>query len=495
MSCASSSIARKQDSHAATRGLPRLVLFFSLSSTEIPGSMDGSNWESEHRASILDDPPVYGRAVILPHAESEKLGNMQSAELEYSTNIWLAEYEKVTFVPLQKNDGYILGTTEVNGITHPAILDPRKHFHIQGVTQRYDEQLTKSGFETEKYQTPKSESGPSASYPELGVDEGSTSNSLAATTADNDIDQMIRVLRNHKGTNKSGKQCNLAYDDVCNLVNKAVEALKTQPTLLRLEAPIRIVGDVHGQYQDLLQIFEKGGDPSESTPYLFLGDYVDRGKNGVETICLLLAYKVKYPSTFHLLRGNHEAAEINRIYGFYDACKIHPANKGSGGGPGLWKEFNKVFGYLPLAAVVSDKIFCAHAGLSPQMTNVDKIDSVTRPLSVPDEGLVCDLLWSDPESDKGGWADNDRGISYTFGEDVVRTFCETNDFDLIVRAHQVVEDGYEFFADKSLLTVFSAPKYMGETDNDGAFIEVYEDLNVKFHSLFATREKVRIHPW
>lgn len=192
-----------------------------------------------------------------------------------------------------------------------------------------------------------------------------------------------------------------------------------------------------------------------------LRDYVDRGKNGLECICMLLAYKIKYPENFFLLRGNHECASINRIYGFYDECKRRYNIK-------MWKKFQDVFNVLPFAAIVDEKIFCIHAGLSPDLNSPDQIKRIMRPTDVPDAGLLCDLLWSDPEADIAGWAENDRGVSYTFGADVVSKFLVKHDFDLIVRAHQVVEDGYEFFADRQLVTIFSAPNYCGEFDNAGA---------------------------
>jgi len=205
-------------------------------------------------------------------------------------------------------------------------------------------------------------------------------------------------------------------------------------------------------------------------------DFVDRGKNGLECICLLLAYKIKYPENFFLLRGNHECASINRIYGFYDECKRRYNIK-------LWKKFQEVFNVLPIAAVVDEKIFCVHAGLSPDLQSMKQIQDIMRPTDVPDAGLLCDLMWSDPDADITGWAENDRGVSYTFGADVVGKFLQKHDFDLVVRAHQVVEDGYEFFADRQLVTIFTAPNYCGEFDNAGAVMAVDESLMCSFRIL------------
>ena len=155
------------------------------------------------------------------------------------------------------------------------------------------------------------------------------------------------------------------------------------------EAPLKICGDIHGQYYDLLRLFEYGGFPPESN-YLFLGDYVDRGKQSLETIiCLLLAYKIKYPENFFMLRDNHECASINRIYGFYDECKRRYNIK-------LWKTFTDCFNCLPIAAIIDEKIFCCHGGLSPDLQSMEQIRRIMRPTDVPDQGLLCDLLWSDP---------------------------------------------------------------------------------------------------
>ena len=135
---------------------------------------------------------------------------------------------------------------------------------------------------------------------------------------------------------------------------------------------------MHGQFYDLLRIFEHGGYPPEAN-YLFLGDYVDRGKQSIESICLLLAFKIKYPENFFLLRGNHECASINRVYGFYDECKRRYNIK-------LWKIFCDCFNCLPICALVEDKIICMHGGLSPELNHLDQIRKIVRPTDVPEEG-------------------------------------------------------------------------------------------------------------
>jgi len=299
-------------------------------------------------------------------------------------------------------------------------------------------------------------------------------------SSDFDIDVIISKLLEVKNC-KPGKQVNLSEQEVRNLCLKSREVFMQQPILLELEAPLKICGDIHGQYFDLLRLFEYGGYPPDSN-YLFLGDYVDRGKQSLETVCLLLAYKVKYPENFFLLRGNHECASINRIYGFYDECKRRYSIK-------LWKTFTDCFNTLPIVALIDDKILCMHGGLSPELSNLEQIVRISRPVDVPDTGLLCDLLWSDPEKGIRGWGDNERGVSFTFGTEIVENFLRKHDIDLVCRAHQVVEDGYEFFAKRQLVTIFSAPNYCGEFDNSGALMSVDESLMCSFQILRPVENK------
>ncbi|KAH7287499.1 hypothetical protein KP509_32G058700 [Ceratopteris richardii] len=298
------------------------------------------------------------------------------------------------------------------------------------------------------------------------------------------VDDIVARLLEVRNS-RPGKQVQLFENEIRQLCSTSKTIFMRQPNLLELEAPIKICGDVHGQYSDLLRLFEYGGFPPQAN-YLFLGDYVDRGKQSLETICLLLAFKIKYPENFFLLRGNHECASINRIYGFYDECKRRFNVR-------LWKLFTECFNALLVAAVIvgiiDEKILCMHGGLSPELRNLDQIKNINRPTDVPEQGLLCDLLWSDPDREITGWGDNDRGVSYTFGTDIVVDFLETHDLDLICRAHQVVEEGYEFFAERRLVTIFSAPNYCGEFDNAGAMMSIDESLMCSFQILKPAEKK------
>jgi len=295
-----------------------------------------------------------------------------------------------------------------------------------------------------------------------------------ALESDLEVDKIISSLIEVR-TAKPGTEVKLEEEQIRDLCHKARDIFVQQPVFLELEAPLKIVGDVHGQYYDLLRLLEYGGFPPAAN-YLFLGDYVDRGRQSIETICLLLAYKVRYPENFFLLRGNHECSSINRIYGFFDECKRRYSVK-------LWKTFTECFNWLPVTAMIDEKILCMHGGLSPKLKTFDNIKSIKRPTDVPEKGLLCDLLWSDPEKEIRGWGPNERGVSWTFGPDVVTKFLKKHNLDLICRAHQVVEDGYEFFARRQLVTLFSAPNYCGEFDNAGAMMTVDETLMCSFQML------------
>ena len=278
----------------------------------------------------------------------------------------------------------------------------------------------------------------------------------------------------------------LTQEEIKFLCTKSLEIFMEEPVLLEVSAPVNICGDTHGQYNDLLRLFEFGGRPPK-TNYLFLGDYVDRGKNSVETMGLLLAYKIKYPNNFFLLRGNHESELINHVYGLYDECRRRYNLK-------VYKLFSDCFNWLPISAIVDDKILCMHGGISPDLTSLDKIRKIVRPTEVPDKGLLCDLLWSDPDKMANGWGGNERGVSVTFNENIVNKMIEDLDIDLICRAHQVVEKGYEFFADKKLVTVFSAPNYCNQFDNAGAMMLVDENLMCGFKILIPRIKNIRLNP-
>jgi serine/threonine-protein phosphatase 4 catalytic subunit len=245
----------------------------------------------------------------------------------------------------------------------------------------------------------------------------------------------------------------------------------------------QICGDIHGQFYDLVELFKVGGECPDKN-YLFLGDFVDRGYYSVETFLLLLALKVRYPDRITLIRGNHESRQITQVYGFYDEClrKYGSVN--------VWRYCTEIFDYLSLSAIIEDKIFTVHGGLSPSINTLDQIRVIDRKQEVPHDGAMCDLMWSDPE-EIDGWGLSPRGAGYLFGGDIVSMFNERNDLDLIARAHQLVMEGHRSMFSDALVTVWSAPNYCYRCGNVAAILELDENLERSFKIFDAAPQEAR----
>lgn len=279
-------------------------------------------------------------------------------------------------------------------------------------------------------------------------------------------------------------------EHIIALAEECQRVLEEQPMVLRVDAPIKVFGDIHGQYQDLMRFFDLWGIPNdngdiESYDYLFLGDYVDRGNHSLETICLLMALKVKFPDKIHLLRGNHEDKWINNAFGFAEECGNRLGEEPSDP-DSVFSKINDMFDWLPLAAVIEDKIVCLHGGIGSTLVSLDQIEAIQRPLEVIHEvstleqQLVVDILWSDPtDSDQELGIQpnfirdpNGTGNIVKFGPDRVKLFLENNKVKFILRAHECVMDGFERFAGGQLFTVFSATDYCGRHKNAGAMLQI-----------------------
>jgi len=268
-------------------------------------------------------------------------------------------------------------------------------------------------------------------------------------------------------------KCELITEkQVKDLCNKAREILIEESNVQCVDSPVTICGDIHGQFYDLVELFKVGGKCPE-TNYLFMGDFVDRGFYSVETFLLMLALKVRYPDRITLIRGNHESRQITQVYGFYDEClrKYNSVN--------VWRYCCEIFDYLSLSAVIDDKLFCVHGGLSPSINTLDQIRTIDRKQEVPHDGAMCDLLWSDPE-EIDGWGLSPRGAGFLFGGDVVQNFNSANGLELIARAHQLVMEGYKLMFNDSIVTVWSAPNYCYRCGNVAAILEVDENLNKNY---------------
>ncbi|KAI9898482.1 hypothetical protein N3K66_006842 [Trichothecium roseum] len=269
------------------------------------------------------------------------------------------------------------------------------------------------------------------------------------------------------------------------IIKKGTEILHAEPNLLEMDAPITVCGDVHGQYYDLMKLFEVGGDPSE-TRYLFLGDYVDRGYFSIECVLYLWCLKIHYPQTLWLLRGNHECRHLTDYFTFKLECK-HKYSEA------VYDACMESFCSLPLAAVMNKQFLCIHGGLSPELHTLDDLRNIDRFREPPTQGIMCDILWADPLEDFGQEKSNDyflhnhvRGCSYFFSYPAACNFLEKNNLLSIIRAHEAQDAGYRMYRKTrttgfpSVMTIFSAPNYLDVYNNKAAVLK-YENnvMNIR----------------
>ncbi|KAL0477791.1 hypothetical protein AKO1_002599 [Acrasis kona] len=277
----------------------------------------------------------------------------------------------------------------------------------------------------------------------------------------------------------------LTEHEVKYICEKVRELLLEEANVQNIKSPVTIVGDVHGQFYDVKEMFRIGGKIPD-TNYLFLGNYVDRGGYSVETISLLTCYKLRYRGRITMLRGNHESRQITQIYGFYTECMKKYGNVN------VWKHFTGMFDYLTVAALIDGTVFCVHGGLSPAITTLDQIRVLERFKDVPAEGALTDLLWSDPDPTREtGCNLSHRGAGFAFGKDVVDRFLHNNNISLIVRSNQLCMDGYQSLWNDTFITVWSAPNYCYRCGNLGTIMEIDDKLNRFFNTYEAAPKSHR----
>ncbi|MCQ2820034.1 MAG: metallophosphoesterase, partial [archaeon] len=315
------------------------------------------------------------------------------------------------------------------------------------------------------------------------------------------------LLRPQEWLNKkieTDQKFHFSISEIEDLTLQCIEVLKKQPNLIRINTPVKVFGDIHGQYIDLMNFFYKWGMPSSDkggdimlNDYLFLGDYVDRGRFSLETICLLMALKIKYPDQLHLLRGNHEDILINCGFGFEEECEIRLEDD-KNDEEYLFELINQMFEYLPLAALIDGKILCLHGGIGANVRELSDIENIQRPFEVVHEAetkeqkIVMDILWSDPtdnDNESGIQPNlqrdsNNLGVIVKYGPDIVQSFLKSNGLSHIIRAHECVDDGFERFAKGMLITVFSATDYCGSHKNAGAMIIINQNKAIIPHLIY-----------
>ncbi|OHT02665.1 Serine/threonine-protein phosphatase PP1 isozyme 1 [Tritrichomonas foetus] len=270
----------------------------------------------------------------------------------------------------------------------------------------------------------------------------------------------------------------LTTNQLLNLLKRANEIIKDMPPILSLERNIYIVGDLHGNLNDLIRIFKECVKPEENK-ILFLGDYVDRGTFSIEVITLLFALLIEYPQNIFLIRGNHEFSSINESYGFRDQIVGYYRNEE------IWNRFNDVFNWLPLGAIIGGDTFCVHGGISDRFKFISKLESIQRPIVDFSDNIICDSMWSDPTPRNVLYIPSSRGKGKVFGFMALKDFLERNKMKRLIRAHQCVSDGVEMFSKENGYTVFSCSNYGIGSRNKCGVLKIESDDNLTIFCLDA----------
>jgi len=279
----------------------------------------------------------------------------------------------------------------------------------------------------------------------------------------------------------AGKQ--LSWEECKDLCERVRVLLLREPNVVSVSAPVTIVGDIKGQFLDLLNVLEISGPPPEIN-YVFLGNYVCRGYNSCSCISLLFLLKSRYPERITLLRGNFENRHMTQTYGFYDECIRHYGSCGED----VYRYYADCFDCLPLAAVVNDQVLCVHSGLSPALDTMDQIQGLNRFGDVPADGAITDLLWSDPD-DLTGWGLVGRTSHYSFGQDITEEFLTRNNLTQMFRSHQLVQEGYNVVHEGLCVTIFSAANFVGRCQNQGAVMELDDSMCCSFKQFDAVSKQ------
>ena len=286
----------------------------------------------------------------------------------------------------------------------------------------------------------------------------------------------VSILKNH--LKKEGR---IAKADAIAILRQAGEMFRKEKTLLELKYPVTVVGDIHGQFYDLLKLLDLVGELT-TNKYLFLGDYVDRGSFSVEVLLTLYSLKLSYPQNIFMIRGNHECRQMTTFFNFRAECLAKYDLD-------FYEIACETFDMLPLACVINKKFLAVHGGLSPELITLDDITKANRYGEPPRQGILCDLLWSDPVANDTGsgtekYKSNEvRGCSYFFNASAVNTFLKRNKLLTVIRAHEAQLEGYKMHTWNGpgefpvVITIFSAPNYCDVYNNKGAIIK-FDDNNL-----------------